>query len=115
MFTIVYFEDGNSVHIASALEQARKSTPKLETNLIIEQKNFSRGGGLRKALLHINATNGDTDGVVWLCDVDMAFTEDFVDRCQSTPVRNQQASCHLNTNKINKYKLHYKTRMIFIV
>ena len=89
VLTIVYFEDGNSENIAAVLAQATADLSTLKTKLIIENNNFSRARGFRKALINMNATKENS--IVWLCDVDMYFTRDFIDRCRTTPILNQQA------------------------
>lgn len=54
---------------------------------LVPNRNFSRGYALDKG---IRSWKGKLDPLVFLCDVDIIFKKDFIDRCRSYPERKRR-------------------------
>ena len=94
--TIVYFEDGLSAEIRNLLDQTKKVIPKLLSELIVLDASFSRGYGLQTGIERTQFP----DAILFLCDVDMIFTAEFLNRCATTTILNHQVYYYLNVTEI---------------
>jgi len=87
LLTIVYFGEDTAPAMVAAVHSV-VNTPNLKIEYIIEDLPFNRGKGLKLALEKSSASMANS--LVWLTDVDMEFSSDFITRCKSTPTLNRQ-------------------------
>lgn len=87
ILTVIYFDDHNTKAIEAALEAARRSD-NLQTQLILLSGEFSRSRALK---IGVEDAKGSAE-VVFLCDIDVLITRDFLFRCLASPVQGRQVS-----------------------
>lgn len=85
VLTVIYFEDHSTKEVAAVLEAPRQDD-NLQTQLILLRGEFSRSRALK---IGVEETKGSAE-VVFLCDVDLLVTQDFLLRCLASPILGRQ-------------------------
>ena len=85
VFSLVYFDDQHTHEVVEALEAVR-GIKGLQTQYTILKGEFSRSRGLKVGVEKV-ASGVE---VVFLCDVDIIFTQSFLHRCLASPSKGSQ-------------------------
>ncbi|KAK8403907.1 hypothetical protein O3P69_000158 [Scylla paramamosain] len=85
VLSIVYFDDQHTLEAAAALEAAR-GTEGLQTQFTVLTGEFSRSRGVN---VGVEAMTSDVE-IVFLCDVDVSVTRDFLVRCLASPAQGRE-------------------------
>lgn len=88
ILVVVYFEDDNAQKVAAALNAVEGAN--ILTQLILLKGEFSRSRALQ---IGVERAKG-FGAVVFLCDVDMVITWDFLLRCLITPIQGRQVGTY---------------------
>lgn len=85
VLSIVYFDDQHTHEAEEALESAR-GTEGLQTQFTVLTGKFSRSRGVN---VGVEVMTGGVE-VVFLCDVDVSVTRDFLVRCLASSVKGRE-------------------------